>query len=152
MGNATSCHAGRQEVSRCRVSDGFEESHSVQLGNHVSEGSTLALKPRTDVSISPKTGVSLAPQKGPIDVLKSTLSRLFCQRSILQGVSPVKAPLKSVSIHIWLYLAIPCLPCMGKSRPPIYGYVMNLDGIFFTSSLMNFSTISVFPTKSTFPL
>ena len=37
-----------------------------QQTNNRSKGSTLALKPRADVTINPKQGVSVAPQKGLI--------------------------------------------------------------------------------------
>ena len=45
-------HAGHQEVSRC-CTRGESEDHR---GKHTSEGSTLALKPRADVTRSPKPG------------------------------------------------------------------------------------------------
>ena len=52
--NVAGCHAGCQEVTRCHTR-GESEDHSSEKA---CKGSTLALKPRADVTRSPNRGTS----------------------------------------------------------------------------------------------
>ena len=58
------CHTGHQDVSRCCTRGESEESIVCRQQSRQAKESTLALKPRVDVTRSPKTKISVTPQKG----------------------------------------------------------------------------------------
>ena len=57
------CHAGHQEVSRCRTRGECEEFGAHRQQSMQVRGSTLFLKPRADITRSRKQGIS-GPTKG----------------------------------------------------------------------------------------
>ena len=61
------CSASRQDVSRCCTRGGSEDFVMCMRRNTRARESTMALKPRADVTKSPKTGIS-----GPTKVLMSS--------------------------------------------------------------------------------
>ena len=59
------CHAGYQEVSRCRTRGESEVSNALRQQSTQAREYTLALKPRADITRSPKQGYQL-PKNGLI--------------------------------------------------------------------------------------
>ena len=67
-------------------------SNSMQTRKHVSEKSTLDLKPRTDITRSPKQGVSVTPQKG---LMSFKMFKKIVNGWVVMGFFPLKSLQKS---------------------------------------------------------
>ena len=77
-------HADRQEVSGCWI----WVIHCMQARKYQREGSTLALKPRADVSRSPNRGISGQTKK--TDVLQNFWKKIYGKTSANAQKSVVK--------------------------------------------------------------
>ena len=83
------CHADLYTVSRCHTGGNLRIT---QVRKHPSEGSTLALKPRADITRKSKTGVSVAPRKGLMSSKKNFFKKISIGFSIRNPASAKGSP------------------------------------------------------------